>query len=79
MASDTFGNFRIKAFTYKFWGLFWIGWVMEKRIEPAPLYYDNNPYITLYADDGITYATVGFTHDGVMKRVKKYIGKVLEK
>lgn len=78
MACDTLGNVRIRAFTYKFWGIFWIGWVMEKRFEPAPLYYDDNPYVTLYADKGISYATVGFTHDGVLGRVKKYVEKVLE-
>ena len=75
MACDTVGVKQIRCFCFKFWGIVWIGWVLERHLDPTPLYYDDTPYVIMHSAEDIHYATIGFTRNSVMKRLQKYVDR----
>lgn len=78
MACETLDIDKIRCYCYPIWKFFWIGWVMARRIEPGHLYYDDTPCVTMHSEEGICYATIGFTKNGVMKRLRKYVASICE-
>ena len=69
---------KIRCFCFPIWRFSWLRWVMVKRLEPGHSYYDDTPCVTMHSEEGIRYATIGFTKNGVMKPSRKYVASICE-
>ena len=69
-------SLKINAYCY-FHKLLWLGWIIVKNPQLAPLYYDNTPTVTISNESELKYITLGFTRKGTLKRLKKYIERNL--
>lgn len=63
---------KIYAYCYKM-HLLYIGWIIVKTPEKAQLYHDDAPTVTITPESDLKYATLGFTANGVLRKLKKQI------
>lgn len=62
-------NEKIKGFCFRY-GIFWIGWFLERKTEEPSLWYDDNLNELVSGEFGIPYMTIGLTERGVIKRLR---------